>query len=136
MAEATRHELEKAAKRERVELAEQTKPGPVYTPAVDIFEDADFITLLADMPGVTADSLKIDLRESVLTLTGDVQPPEGENETEVHREFETGSFYRQFTLSDMIDQSKISARLADGVLRLQLPKAVEAKPRKITVQST
>ncbi len=135
MADTTSHELEKAEKHERTDLAEQTRPGPVFSPAVDIFEKDDAIMLLADMPGVTPESLKIDLKENVLTLTGDVEPPEGENETAVHREFDTGSFYRQFVLSDLIDQEKITARLVDGVLRLQLPKAVAAKPRRITVQS-
>lgn len=114
---------------------EQTRSGPFYWPAVDIFEDDNAITVLADMPGVKAPELKIDLRESVLTLSGRVTPHESPREVNVLREFEPGTFYRQFTLSEAIDQSKIDARLADGVLRLQLPKQERAKPRQITVRA-
>lgn len=116
-------------------LPEQTRPGPVYTPAVDIFESDDRISVLADMPGVKAKDLKIDLRENVLTLSAPVNAPEAQGETEILREYETGTFFRQFTLSEMIDQSKIDAKLTDGVLRLELPKLEKAKPRQITVQA-
>lgn len=136
MANATTHEMGTTEKNVRAGLAEQTKPGPVYTPAVDIFESDDAITVEADMPGVTADTLKIDLEESVLTLKGDVEWPEKDGEADVHREFEVGSFYRQFALTDLIDQERISARLVDGVLRLELPKASKAKPRRIAIQTS
>jgi len=114
---------------------EHTRQGPVYTPAVDIFENESYITVLADMPGVTPEDLNIDLRESVLTLSGRVAPPEGAQEVAVLREFQAGTYYRQFTLAETIDQSKIDAKLTDGVLRLELPKIEKAKPRQITVRS-
>lgn len=114
---------------------EQTREGRVYTPPVDIFENEHSITVLADMPGVRAHELKIDLRESVLTLTGRVAVPEGANETDVLRDWEPGTFLRQFTLSEAIDQAKIDAKLADGVLRLELPKVEKARPRQITVKA-
>jgi len=113
---------------------EQTRPGPVYSPAVDIFETDDRISLLADMPGVKAQDLKIDLRENVLTLSGHVTAPEVGKEAPVLREYGTGTFFRQFTLSEVIDQGKIDAKLTDGVLRLELPKLERAKPRQITVK--
>ena len=56
---------------------EQTRTGPVYSPAVDIFENEDSITLLADMPGVKPSELEIDLRENVLTLTGQAAEQQG-----------------------------------------------------------
>jgi HSP20 family molecular chaperone IbpA len=116
---------------------EQTRSGPVFTPAVDIFETEDMISVLADMPGVLADDLIIDLRENVLTLTGAVAAPEGDKEEEVLREFAVGgTYYRRFTLSDTIDQPKIMASLKDGVLRLDLPKVEAVKPRKIAVKTT
>jgi HSP20 family molecular chaperone IbpA len=114
---------------------ERTRPGPVYTPATDIFESDHSITVLADMPGVKAQDLKIDLRESVLTLTGPVTAPETPNESDVVREYRPGVFFRQFTLSETIDQAKIDAQLKDGVLRLELPKVEKAKPRQITVRT-
>jgi HSP20 family molecular chaperone IbpA len=116
-------------------LPEQTRPGPVYSPPVDIFETEAAITVLADMPGVKPDQLQIDLRDSVLTLTGRVSPPAASNESDVLREYAAGTFLRQFTLSEMIDQTKIDAKLSDGVLRLELPKVERAKPRQITVRA-
>lgn len=128
-------ELQKNEKAGLPNLPEQTRSGPVYTPAVDIFEDENRITVLADMPGVHSDQLKIDLRESVLTFSGSVTPPESETEAEVLREYQSGIFFRQFTLAETIDQGKIEATLKDGVLRLELPKVEKAKPRQITVKA-
>jgi len=116
-------------------VPELTRPGPVYTPAVDIFETEHSITVLADMPGVDPADLSIDLRESVLTLTGRATSPQGAKESEILREHLTGTFLRQFTLSEAIDQSKIDARLTDGVLRVELPKVEKAKPRQIAVKT-
>ena len=114
---------------------EQTRSGPVYTPAVDIFETDTAITVLADMPGVKASDLTIDLRENVLTLAGRVRLPETPNELHILREYEPGMFFRQFTLGEMIEQAKIDAQLRDGILRLELPKAERARPRQIAVRS-
>jgi HSP20 family protein len=115
--------------------AEQTKPGIVFTPAVDIFETEKELTLLADMPGVKSDNLTIALNKNVLTMSGEVEAPEGENETEVIREYDTGKYFREFTLSNEIDQTKIYAMLKDGVLRLTLPKVEAVRPRKIEVKA-
>ena len=114
---------------------EQTRTGPVYAPPVDIFENDHSITLLADMPGVKASDLEIDLRENVLTLTGRVTTPATAKESTVLREYRPGTFFRQFTLSEAIDQPKIDAQLSDGVLRLELPKVEKARPRQITVRA-
>jgi HSP20 family protein len=91
--------------------------------------------LLSDLPGVQAKDLDVDLRESVLTLTGTVDAPEGPEELDVLREYLTGKYFRQFTLSETIDQSKIDAELKDGVLRLTLPKIAKQVPRKIEVKA-
>lgn len=135
MTDAESRALQAREKAEVTTPAEQTRPGVVFTPAVDIFETDKEITLLADMPGVKADSLNIDLHENVLSLDGDVKSPEGANEVDVIREYRTGKYYRQFTLSQVIDQSKIGAALKDGILRLSLPKVEAATPRKIAVRS-
>src|SRR5512138_3808392 len=118
-----------------VQAPEQTYSGPVYTPAVDIFESDDSISLLADIPGVKAEDLKIDLRDNVLTLSGRVAATPSAGETAVLQEYSSGTYFRQFTLSEHIDQSKIDAKLTDGVLRLALPKVERAKPRQITVKT-
>jgi HSP20 family molecular chaperone IbpA len=126
-------ELQVKEKQEVATPAEQTRPGPVFTPDVDIFETDREITILADMPGVAADSVTIDLRDGVLTLSGDVKPWEGPDESDVLVELEIGKYYRQFTLSEVVDQNRIEAKVDDGVLRLHLPKSEKAMPRKITV---
>jgi HSP20 family protein len=128
-------EIQKDEKLSAPAVPEQTRPGPVFTPAVDIFETENAITVLADMPGVKAENLDIDLRESVLTLTGQVTPPQGAKESSVLQEYRTGTFFRRFTLSETIDQAKIDAQLTDGVLRLELPKVEKARPRQITVRA-
>ena len=135
MASSEAKALEAKEKMEVRSSAEQTTPGPVFTPSVDIFETEHELTLLADMPGVNAEGVNIDLRENILTLSGDVKMPEGEKEIELIREYRTGQYLREFTLSENIDQSKIEAEIKDGVLQLILPKAEAAKPRKISVKT-
>ena len=135
MTDSNAKEIQVKPKQEITSPAEQTKPGIVFTPSVDIFETDRELTLLADLPGVKAENLTIDLRENILTLTGEVEPFESANENDILIEYETGKYYRQFSLSNVIDQSKINANLKDGVLRLTLPKVEEAKPRKIEVRT-
>jgi len=134
MANALSKELQVKPKQEVTAPAEQTRPGLVFTPNVDIFETDSKITLLADLPGVTAERLTIDLRENMLTLIGEVEAANSTGEKKIFVEYETGKYYRQFTLSSVIDQSKIDAQLKDGVLTLQLPKIEKATPRKIEVK--
>jgi len=136
MSNEARTDLQKAEKGGVPAAPEQTRSGPVYSPAVDIFENDNAITVLADMPGVKAEDLTIDLRENVLTLSGRVTPLAGPKEQTILREYEDGTFFRQFTLAEVIDQAKIDAHLVDGVLRLELPKVEKAKPRQITVRSS
>jgi HSP20 family molecular chaperone IbpA len=115
--------------------AEQTRAGAVFTPDVDIFETERDITLLADIPGVKPENLSIDLRDDVLTITGETDSSRAEGLADIIAEWEPGKYYRQFTLSEMIDQAKIDAKLKDGVLRLTLPKVAKATPRRITVKT-
>lgn len=128
-------ELQVREKQEVASPVEQTKPGPVFTPNVDIFETEKAITLLVDMPGVKANELNVDLRDDTLTLTGDVNPNAGSPGEKLYSEYETGRYYRQFSLSEVLAQEKIDARLSDGVLRLTLPKVEKATPRRIAVQA-
>ena len=133
MTDAEAKELKVKEKQEVATPGEQTRPGVVYTPDVDIFESDKEITLLADMPGVTTENLSIDLRDDVLTLIGETESDGGETEEPIVIEYGVGKYHRQFTLSEVIDQAKISAELKDGVLRLVLPKVEKATPRKIAV---
>lgn len=135
MADAQTKALKTKEKQEVMTPAEQTRPGAVFTPSVDIFETEQKITILADMPGVKADDLNIDLRDNTLTLLGEIAPVEGPDEEDVLIEYETGKYFRQFTLSEVIDQEKIDAQLNNGVLRLTLPKVEKATPKKILVKA-
>ena len=129
------NELKVREKQEVTSPAEQTKPGLIFTPAVDIFETEKEITLLADMPGVKADDLTIDIRDNTLTLSADIAPVEDTDEVDILVEYESGRYYRQFTLGELINQGNIDAKLNDGVLRLSLPKVEKATPKKITVKT-
>jgi HSP20 family molecular chaperone IbpA len=135
MSEKKGKELKVSEKKELASPAELTKPGLVFTPDVDIFETETEITLLADIPGVRSEDLTVDLREDTLTLIGEVADSIGEDKDAIYSEYRTGRYYRQFSLSEVIDQEKIDARLADGVLRLSLPKVEKATPRQIAVQA-
>ena len=135
MADTQSKELKVREKQEVASPAEQTKSGLVFTPAVDIFETEKEITLLADMPGVKADDLTIDLRDNTLTLAADIAPVDDANEDNILVEYETGRYYRQFTLGELINQENINAKLNDGVLRLTLPKVEKATPKKIAVKT-
>jgi HSP20 family molecular chaperone IbpA len=127
--------LKPKEKEEVTSAAEQTRQGFVFTPTVDIFETDYEISVLADLPGVNPDNLDINIKENILSLSGTVDSPESENEIDIIKEYRVGRYFREFTLSDFIDQSKINAELKNGVLRLKLPKAEKAAPRKITVKA-
>ncbi len=133
MTEHTTKELKPKEKQEVTTPVEQSRGGIVFSPNVDIFETESQITVLADLPGVKPEDLKIDLRDSVLTISGDVEPFESSNEKGLLMEYEIGKYLRQLTLSEVIDQERIDAEFKDGVLRLSLPKVEKAKPRTIHV---
>jgi HSP20 family protein len=122
-------------KKELETRSEGTRNVPVYIPLVDIYESANELTLVADMPGVPLENVDIDLHEDQLTLRGTVSVDESKGSA-VLSEYAVGDYYRQFTVSKVIDREKIEASMKDGVLRLVLPKAEVAKPRKITVKTS
>ena len=104
-------------------------------PPVDVIEDASGITLYADLPGVSRDKLNQQVETGTLTIDAevDLNLPEGLEST--HTEVGLGRFHRTFTLSSELDTEKVTAELADGVLRLRIPKAEHAKPRRIEVST-
>ena len=106
--------------------------GRVLFPAVDIFESEDYLTLIADMPGVDKKGLDINLEKGVLTINGEVHT---ENRgKQILQEFSPANYYRQFKLTEHIDADKSQAELKNGVLTLTIPKAESAKPRKIEIR--
>ncbi len=131
----TDRDLQVEEKKEAQSTGESTRNVPIFIPAVDIYESESALTLVADMPGVPLDGIDIDLDSDQLTIRGTV-PEEKEKGKLLFREYTTGDYHRQFTLSSDIDREKIQASMKDGVLKLVLPKAEAAKPRKITVKSS
>lgn len=104
------------------------------TPPVDVVEDSQGITLYADLPGVGREGLNLHVEADTLTIEAesDLKAPEGL--TSHHTEVGLGRFRRVFTLSKELDTEKVSAELSQGVLKLRIPKADHAQPRRIEVQ--
>jgi HSP20 family molecular chaperone IbpA len=121
--------------REKQELKanEQTRPGRTYVPEVDIYETQDGLWLWADMPGVDENSLEVHVADNVLSVEGRVALQEYDNLNPVYTEYNVGNYSRRFSLSNEIDAERIKARMTNGVLALELPKAESAKPRRIAV---
>jgi len=107
----------------------------VYVPAVDIFETTNDMTVMVDMPGVAEQSVSIDLNNDELTISG-TMAEEAKTETMLLQEYQSGDYYRQFNVSRAIDRNQIEASISNGVLKIVLPKAEIAKPRKIDIKTT
>jgi len=129
-----KQEMQVQQKQEVQQAGEPTKPEKQYVPAVDIFETAEAVNVLAEMPGVSREGVEIELENETLVIRGVVVSEEPRGETVLLREFEPGHYLRKFTVSEAIDQEKIQARMADGVLTVILPKVAPAKPRRIEVR--
>jgi HSP20 family protein len=104
-------------------------------PAVDVFEDAGSITLLADMPGVPKEQLEIKVEGDSLWVEGGVQPAAPDGMEAIYAELRVPRYRRSFTLSRELDTSSIEANLKDGVLTLRIPKQAHAQPRRIAVNA-
>ncbi|WP_225783724.1 Hsp20/alpha crystallin family protein [Xenophilus sp. Marseille-Q4582] len=113
----------------------QPRHEAALTPPVDVVEDAGGITLYADMPGVNRDRLNLQIESDTLTLEGvaELDLPAGLNSH--HSEVSQARYHRVFTLSKELDTANISAVLNQGVLKLRIPKAAHAQPRRIQVEA-
>ena len=101
-------------------------------PAVDVYESEDSVFVLFDMPGVSKDSIDIQISGDELEVTGRIDREERKGNV-LYSEICRGDYNRTFTLPNIIDRGKISAKLENGVLRLTLPKVEEVKPREIPI---
>ena len=126
----TEQELKIHDKKTASSDGETTKSEAYFSPHVDIFETENDVTVIADMPGVTTEGIDLSLEENILTIQGH-RPPQQHTGRILLEEYENGHYLRRFTVAETIDQDKIEASLADGVLRVRLPKAGPTKPRKI-----
>ncbi len=127
-------ELQVQEKQMVTQDSETTKPDRYFVPAVDIFEDDEKVTVVAEMPGVKNTGVDVALEDDVLTIRGERMPEKVEGRV-LLQEYESGSYLRRFTVAETIDQDKIHATMRDGLLRVELPKSAPAKPRKIKVEA-
>ena len=119
-------------RRDKSSLAETAKSTLV--PPVDICEDNDGVTLFADLPGVAKDGLNLHIDKDTLEISGE-RTLKADKEPENHyTEMPEKDYYRAFTIGEEIDREKISAQLTNGVLKVILPKAERAKPKKIDIK--
>jgi HSP20 family molecular chaperone IbpA len=119
---------------EKTQVAESRREEAALLPAVDVIEDAQGITLYADLPGVPKEKLSLQVEAGTLTIEGevDLELPEGMEAT--HAEVSLPRYRRVFTLSKELDNEKVSAEYSQGVLKLRIPKAEHAQPRRIEIQ--
>jgi HSP20 family protein len=126
-------ELTVRDKREMVAKEEKTTPGRYFVPSADIHETGEALTVVMEMPGVDRNRLNVSLENDVLRVDGQIDFAKYEGMEPVYTEYNVGHYSRSFTLSNKIDQERISAQLEDGVLTLTLPKAAEARVRRIAI---
>lgn len=120
------------SKKDERSLSEIAKGALV--PPVDIFEDEERVTLFADLPGVAKEDLNLQIDKDTLQIYGKAYKVAAEPGAYTYTEFPAKDFYRAFTIGEEIDRDKITASMSNGVLKLILPKAEQAKPRKIEIK--
>ncbi len=107
---------------------------PTLPPSVDIYETDDGITLLADMPGVSKETLNVHIENDTLMIEGDIDLDLPDDIKPIYADITAGRYERSFTLSSELETGAIDAALKDGVLNIQIPKRVESRPKKIEVR--
>ncbi len=119
---------------DRQDNARKDREEPALLPPVDVIEDATGITLYADLPGVPKDRLNLRVDGDTLLIDADLVLALPQDMQASHAELQRTHYRRAFTLSRELDPGKVSAELDQGVLRLRIPKAEHAQPRRIAVQ--
>src|SRR6185437_1930245 len=112
---------------------ETTVPARTFLPATDIFETAEALTIVMEMAGVDKQHLEVSVEDGVLNVEGRLEFAKYEGMQPVYTEYNIGHYRRSFSVSGKVDQGRITAQMKDGVLTLVLPKAEEAKARRIAV---
>jgi HSP20 family molecular chaperone IbpA len=112
---------------------EHTTPVKRFIPATDIVENENELLVYMDMPGVEKNNITVKLEKNVLKIEGTIDMNGYSDLKPLYTEYNIGHYIRQFELSNSINQSKIEARMEDGVLSLLLPKAPEVQPRTIQI---
>lgn len=114
--------------------AQSPRDEPALLPPVDVIEDASGITLYADLPGVPKDKLNLRVEGDQLSVEGEIALALPQAVQSQHAEVRLQRWRRAFTLSKELDADKVDAEFSQGLLRVRIPKAAHAQPRKIAVQ--
>lgn len=117
------------------EGVERTRPRKVYAPLVDIFETAEAIVVVADMPGVDENGIDISMEKNLLTIKGTVCSEAPAGYGVAFAEYGQGDYERVFTISNEVDRDAVEATIKNGVLRLTLPKSKQARAKKVSVMA-
>ncbi|HVX88073.1 MAG TPA: Hsp20/alpha crystallin family protein [Gemmatimonadales bacterium] len=118
------------------QLTREAESTAAWMPAVDVFETRDGLRIIAELPGVAPDQVKVSVEQGILTLRGEKQQHSEEQTEAVHRyERSYGAFQRSFQLPSSVDADRIDAKMEHGVLTISLPKAEKAKAKEIAVKS-
>lgn len=131
MTEST--ELKAQEKKELESKEEPTVAGTHYIPYTDIYENENALTVVMEIPGINKDAVDISVEKNELSVSAEVKLDNYKGFKPVYTEYNVGHFKRSFSLSSKINQDSIEASFSDGVLHLTLPKAEQAKPRRITI---
>lgn len=116
------------------QAATETRDEPTLAPLVDVIEDSTGITLYADLPGVPKDRLNVRVEGETLLIEAELVLTVPEGMEASHAEVQRQRYRRDFRLSRELDADKVAAEFSQGVLRLRIPKAAHAQPRRIPVQ--
>jgi HSP20 family molecular chaperone IbpA len=133
-ASMARQELEVQQKKEIASQQEKTIPARLYVPATDIFETADALKIVMEVPGVPKETVDIKVENDLLSVEGRIETTNYNGLEPLYTEYPIGHFARSFTLPWQVDQQGIAAHLEDGVLTVTLNKKAESKPRRIAIQ--
>jgi HSP20 family protein len=115
-------------------IHQELRSGNWFVPAADIYETPEKVVLVMDMPGVCFDCARVHIADDELVVTGHVVHGEDQDDYVLYREYDVGHYHRHFGLPPAIDQNRIEATMADGVLTIILPKGEEFKPRRIEIK--
>jgi HSP20 family protein len=119
---------------ENISLADIFQKEAVFAPFVNIYETSNDFVLVANMPGVSKDDVKLKLDEGALSIFGKINYDEAVNRKYILNEAGVGNYFRKFKISNSIDESKIDAKFENGQLVVTLPKHDRIKPRSINIK--
>jgi HSP20 family protein len=132
---AVEKEMEVAEKSQvDTDIHQELRSGNWFVPPTDVYETAEEVVVVMDMPGVCFDCAHVSIVDDELVVTGHVTHGEDQDDYVLYREYDVGHYHRHFGLPPTIDRERIEASMNDGVLTVVMPKVEQVRPRRITVK--